>query len=193
MYTSYPRVTSGNFQTTLDNSPLNNIGAIYSPPPTSGAPLSTKGLGAQPVCKYLFYKSTSQPAPVAVPAPVYYVDESFTTVSGNAAEAFTVTGLPMVAGYLLPNTTAFPSLTAAILQSTYVWVQVGGLLVAGYAPAATAVGDSIIGIATGNFVAGRVAAGTAATSRPFGTALTAVSGGTADILLGAAQTTFWGS
>jgi hypothetical protein len=193
MYTPYVRISTGVLNTVLDNNPLNTVGCIYSPPANQANPQSTAGFGAQPVVKYVQYKSTSQPTPAAVAAPVYWTDTSFTTVTGNAAEAFSTTGLVGPAGYLLVNTTSVSTLTAAILQSCYVWIQIGGYLAGAYAPAATAIGDAIIGIASGNFVAARSAAGAAPTNRPFGIALSAVSSGTANLLLGATDTTFWGS
>lgn len=194
MYTPYVRISNGNNPyTTLDATARNPLGSIYAAPVNEGLAVTTKGYGAQPVIKYVYYNSTTNPTPVAFPAPVYWTDESFTTVSGNAAEAFTTTGLVAVAGYLLPNTASISGLTAAQLNQSYCFIQIGGLLVGGYAPGSTAIGDTIIGIASGNFVAARLGAGTAATSRPFGTALTAIASGVADILLGGSYSTFWGS
>lgn len=193
MYTPYPRLSTGSVLTQLDTVALNPLGCIWSPPANQALPSSTAGFGAQPVYKYVKYTSTTNPAPVAFPAPVVFTDTSFTVVSGNAAEAFTVTGLVGIAGYLLPNTASFSGLTNVILNNSYCWIQIGGYLGGAYVPASTAIGDNIVGIATGNFVAGRVAAGTAATSRPFGVALSAIASGVANVLLGGSYSTFFGS
>ena len=63
MYQPYIRISTGNLFTAIDNNPLNTVGCIYSPPANQALPQSTKGQGAQPVVKYVQYKSTSQPAP----------------------------------------------------------------------------------------------------------------------------------
>jgi len=193
MYQQYIRITSGNVQTTLDSVAKNPVGSIYSPPANLGAPLSTKGLGAQPVYKYVYYNSTSNPAPVAAPAPVYYTDESFTTISGNAAEAFYTTNGACIAGYLMPNTTALSTLTAAQLNQSYCFIQIGGLLVGAYAPTtvtAGAAGNVIAGLATGNWAS--VVNTTSAGYRALGVQWTAIASSACDVLVGG-HTTFWGS
>lgn len=193
MYTPYPRVTTGNVQTVLDAVAKNAIGSIWSPPANLGAPLSTKGLGAQPVYKYVYYNSTTNPTPVAAPAPVYYTDETFTTVTGNAAEAFITTGGASIAGYLMPNSTAISGLTAAQLNQSYVFIQIGGLLVGAYAPTVTttpAAGNVIVGAATGNW-ASTVVAVSAAASRQLGFQWTAIASAACDVLVDG--DCFWGS
>lgn len=196
MYQPYVRISTGNLFTALDNNALNTVGCIYSPPANQALPQSTKGQGAQPVVKYVQYKSTSQPAPEPAPAPVYWADESFTVVTGNAAEAFFVSGAvgPCVAGYLLPNTTSVPTLTAAILQSTYCWIQIGGLLVGAFAPStqtSAGQGNFIYGNSTGNW-ASTVNTTVAASDRLLGVQWTAIANGVCDVLVGGYQT-FWGS
>lgn len=187
MYQPYVRISTGNLATVLDNNALNPVGCVYSPPANQALPQSTAGFGAQPVVKYLQYKSTSQPTPVAGPAPVYYTDESFTTVSGNAAEAYVTTNGLSIAGYLLPNTTAIPTLTAAILQLCYVWVQVGGLIRAAWAPTTSpGVSNQIGGLTTGNW-----ASSGAATGRQLGFQLTAAASSLCDVLV--CGDVFWGS
>jgi len=193
MYQPYVRITSGNVQTTLDSVAKNPVGSIYSPPANLGAPLSTKGLGAQPVYKYVYYNSTANPAPVAAPAPVYYTDESFTTVSGNAAEAYFTTLGACIAGYIMPNTTALSTLTAAQLNQSYLFMQIGGLLVGAYAPTTTtaaAPGNAIVGSTTGNW-ASTVLTVAAVAGRSAGWQWTAIASSTCDVLLGADA--FWGS
>ena len=202
MYTPYIRITTGNVQTVLDNVAKNPVGCIYSPPAPQGAPLSTKGLGAQPVYKYVYYNSTSNPAPVAAPAPVYYTDETFTTVTGNAAEAYSA-GVGIVgtaiAGYWMPNTTAIPTLSNVTSASTqqvnqsYGFIQIAGLLSGAWAPT-TATGPGI-----GSFITGSVAGVWASTvnntiiaGRQLGIQFNAIAGGVCDVLVAGYQT-FWGS
>lgn len=193
MYTPYVRISTGNPYTVLDSTARNPVGCIYSAPVNENLPLSTKGLGAQPVMKYLYYNSTSNPAPVAAPAPVYYTDESFTTVSGDAAEAFYTTNGACIAGYLLPNTTAISGLTNTQLNQSYVWVQIGGLLVGAYAPTTTtaaAPGNVIAGLAVGNWASVVNSSNTG--QRGLGIQWTAIASSACDVLVAGAQT-FWGS
>jgi hypothetical protein len=192
MYTPYVRISTGNPYTVLDTVARNPVGSIYSPPVNESLPLSTKGLGAQPVYKYVYYNSTANPAPVAAPAPVYWTDETFTTVSGVATEALSVTLGVCIAGYLLPNSTAISGLTAAELNQSYCFIQIGGLLVGAYAGgSAGAVGDVISGAATGNW-SYTAATTVAATNKILGIQLTAQASSTFDVLVGGYQT-FWGS
>src|SRR5271154_5072487 len=122
LYGAFQKITTGNVRTTVDSStvPVNGfprqpLGTIYSPPIAPGI-TTQNGQGAPPVYKYVQYKSTTNPAVVAAPAPVYYVDETFTIVSGNAAEALATTLGNCHAGYLMPNSTDYSGLTAAILN-----------------------------------------------------------------------------
>ncbi len=201
MYMPYARFN--NPSTQIDASAKNPLGAIYCPAwgntpagavfsPTEGS--STAGYGAPGVFKYVYYNSTSNPAPVAAPAPVYYTDESFTQISGNAAEAYFTTGGACVAGYLMPNTTAYSGLTAADLNQSYVWIQVAGFLSGAYAPTTltgAGQGSVIYGSAAGNF-ASTVNTTLAASARTLGIQWTAVASGVCDVLVGGAQV-FWGS
>jgi len=200
-YNSYPRVSSGSFFTTLDPgtaNPRNTVGSIWSPPP---APTSiatgtspTKGYSAQPVVKYVLYLSTTNPAPVAAPAPVYYTDESFSTVSGNAAEAFFTTAGACIAGYLMPNTTSISGLTAAQLNNSFCFIQIGGLLVGAYAPTTTTsagVPNPIAGLTTGNWTS-VVNTTLAAGSTLLGRQWTAIASSACDVMVGP-NATFWGS
>lgn len=193
MYQPYVRISNGdNVLTTLDAAARNPVGCIYSPPAGMGLPLSTVGLGAQPVYKYVYYNSTTNPAPVAAPAPVYYTDESFTTVSGNAAEAFFTTSGACIAGYLMPNTTAISGLTAAQLNQSYCFIQVGGLLAGAYAPTTTTAagqGNYIYGATTGNFTS---IVNSSIVGRVLGVQWTAIASGKCDVLVGGYQS-FWGS
>jgi len=200
MYTPYIRISSGNNPyTTLDPgtaSPRNTVGAIYSGPPAATSVATgasaTKGYSAQPVLKYVLYLSTTNPTPSAYPAPVYYTDESFSTVSGNAAEAFYTTSGACVAGYLLPNSTAIASLTATQLNNSYCFIQVGGLLVGAAAPTtltAAGVGNYIYGATTGNFTS---IVNSSVVGRLLGVQWTAIASSACDVLVGG-YTSFWGS
>ena len=141
--------------------------------------------GAPAYFMLVYYQSTGNPAPQSAPAPVYWTDNTYTTVTGVESES--LLGLNGIAGYLMLNTTSLPTLTATLLNGTsanpsQVIIQVGGYLVGGIAPASTVAGDWIIG-AAGNWTPARVAAGTAPGYRPYGVAATAVASGLCNILL----------
>ena len=148
-------------------------------------PTVTNPFGADGIFKLVYYQSTGNPAPQSAPAPVYWTDNTYTTVTGVESES--LLGLNGIAGYLMLNTTSLPTLTATLLNGTaanpsQVIIQVAGYLVGGIAPAATVAGDWIIG-ATGNWTPARVAQGTRSGYREYGVAATAVSGGLCNILL----------
>jgi hypothetical protein len=197
LYGAYQRITTGNVQTTVDSStlPLNGpprqpLGTIYSPP-ISVALATPHGAGAPPVYKYVQYQSTANPAVVAAPAPVYYTDETFTIVSGVFSESLTASAAS-VAGYLMPNSTALSTLTAATLNGNWVWIQIAGFLAGAYAPTSGgAVGSTIQGL-TGNWTSIAVGAGTAPVNRVLGIQLTAIASSACDVLVSGYQT-FWGS
>lgn len=197
VYAPFVRVTTGSFFTTLDpgtSAPRNTLGTIYSPPVAATLATTSAGYAAQPVVKYVLYNSTSNPNPVAAPAPVYYTDESFTTVSGNSAEAFFTTGGACIAGYLLPNSTSIASLTNTQLNNSFCWIQVGGLLVGAYAPTTltgAGVGSQIYGTATGNWTS-IVNTTIAASARSVGIQWKAIASSACDVLVNG-QSTFWGS
>jgi len=136
--------------------------------------------GAPAIYELVYYKSTAQPAPVAAPAPVWWTDETFTTVTGVYSESFG--GLSqMAAGYLMPNTTDLTGLTAALLQGALLLIQVAGLLPGGYAPTTTPGAGNWITGSAGNWTSTGGAG--APTSRPFGVQLAAAVAGVADILV----------
>lgn len=206
MYLPYARVSSGNVQTTLDSVARNTVGAIYSPPPPSTslfsttAGSSTPGYGAQPVYKYVyFYDAAALTGTMqAAPAPVYYIDESFTTVTGNAADAYFTTGGACIAGYLMPNTTALgSSLTGAQwylqLSQSYCFMQIGGFLKGALAPTTltnAGQGNFIVGAATGSWTS-IVINNAGANQRQLGVQWTAIAGGVCDVLVQGDM--FWGS
>ena len=207
MYNPYTRVSSGNVQTTLDSTARNTVGSIYSPPPPSTslfsttAGSSTPGYGAQPVYKYVyFYDAAALTGTMqAAPAPVYYIDESFTTVTGNAADAYFTTGGACVAGYLMPNTTALGSSNTGAqwylqLSQSYCFIQIGGFLKGALAPTtltSAGQGSAITGAATGSWTS--ITTTTApASSRVLGIQWTAIASSACDVLVGG-LTSFWGS
>ena len=164
MYTPFVRTgTTGSYLTQVDSALnangavnfSNPLGTLWSPPINEGNVQSTNGYGAPPVLKYVQYLSTSNPAPVAWPAPVYWVDETFTVVTPVVTESLGDT-INSIAGYLLVNTASVPTLTQAVLTNggngVGVWIQVGGFLAGGAAAASTAVGDYVIGITGTNWI-----------------------------------------
>lgn len=197
LYGAFQKITTGNVRTTIDSStvPLNAplkqpLGTIYSPPIAQGI-TTANGQGAPPVYRYVQYNSTANPAVVAFPAPVYYKDETFTIVTAVFSEGFTGTA-NAIAGYLMPNSTDYSGLTAAILNTNYVWIQIAGWLGGAAVPTTTpGVASAIIGSA-GNWTSTGVAVGTAPGSRVAGTQLAAAVAGACDVLVGG-LTTFWGS
>jgi hypothetical protein len=113
------------------------------------------GYGSYLTVKYVRYNSTANPAVQTGPAPVYWVDETLTTVSGRYSEA-TTTGSSAIAGWLLPNsgtvagiglgTTVF---TNTILNGNWVFIAVEGFVPSCYL-AAGAIGQPVTG-ASGDF------------------------------------------
>lgn len=171
-------------QTALPNGAYNLPGQAYLTPVVPGLLSGVNGQGAPPVVRYVRYISTANPALVAFPAPVYWTDETFTNVSGVFSEGNpAATGnLNSFAGYLLPNTASVSGLTAAALNGNWVFICTSGFIKGAYVPASTAIGDALVGV-TGNFTLARVASGTAPTSKRIAQALTAISGGVADVLV----------
>jgi hypothetical protein len=149
-------------------------------------PTVSNPFGADGIFKLVYYKSTANPAPQSAPAPVYWVDNTLTSVTGVESEGFM--GINGPAGYLMLNTTDLPTLTAAMLTGSTAYpnvqviIQVAGVLIGGISPAAIVAGDFIYG-ATGNWTPARSAAGTYPGYQPFGRAMSAVSGGLCNILL----------
>lgn len=208
-YLPYAKVSTGNVQTTLDAAAKNPIGGLYAPPvpyPTTAtfsttAAASTSGYGAPPIFKYVyFYDAAALTGTMqAAPAPVYYIDESFTTVTGNAADAYYTTGGACVAGYLMPNTTALgTSNTGAAwylqLSQSYVWIQIAGFLPGAYAPTTltgAGQGSQIYGASTGSWTS-IVNTTLAASSRTLAIQWTAIASSACDVLVGG-DGAFWGS
>jgi hypothetical protein len=165
--TADPAGTTGLFGST--NGARNAVGAVhFIPAPSQGG----QGYGSGSLAilptgvgyasglwvKYVLYKSTANPALLAAPGPVYYTDETFTTVSGAPAEAFVASNPTYSAGFLLPNTGSVAgvgvgsAISATILNNgglgSYVWIGV-----CGFVPSA-----SVGAVTQGNpFMAGTVA------------------------------------
>jgi hypothetical protein len=192
-----PYVRFANPQITLDATAKNPVGCLYSPPANQGLPLTTLGFGAQPVFKYVFFNTAAAPIAQIAPAPVYWTDLSFTTVSANPAEGNGGTvPASFLAGFWMPNTTALgASQTAtqwgAQFQQSYGWIQIGGYLASAWLSNAGGVGQYIYGTTATNWA---TAAGTtpAASTRTVGIQITAVAASVGSVLCGAA-TDFWGS
>jgi hypothetical protein len=191
----YPVISSGSVFTTIDtynsallnNAAQNNLGISYSLPVPQGLLASAKGQGAPLVVRYVRFNSTANPSLIATPAPVYWTDETFTTVSGVFTEGNpAATGnINSLAGFLLPNSTALGltgAASAAALNGNFCFIAVAGFLAGVTVPASTAVGDSLTG-AAGNFTLARVASGTAPTAIRLAQAVSAINAGVADILI----------
>jgi hypothetical protein len=172
------QITTGNFRTALDpfvagfagypNNPgeRNPLGAAYYD--STGSASNPWGVPGK--YRYVRYNSTVNPTPIATPAPVYWTDATFTTVSGVESEG--LYGPSSVAGLMMPNTTSLPSLTATTLNGNFLWICVGGY-VSGVTVAGAAAGSTIISAASGNFALLQLAVGTAPTYRVIGYATTA--------------------
>lgn len=206
----FPYVSTGNLYTAIDtyastistqppiNTPSNPNGALN---PAGAAFLLSqgslegptvayagKGFGAPLIVRYVRYNSTANPNLLAYPAPVYWTDETFTTVSGVFSEGNpAATGnLNSLAGILLPNYTSLGLAAAAAataLNGNWCFIVTRGWVPNVSVPASTAIGDALVGT-SGNFTFARVASGTAPTSRFNCTAQTAISASnTADVLV----------
>ena len=213
-YLPYARVTTGNPQTTLDATAKNPVGSLWAPPTpynngtfSTTVSTSTAGLGAPPVFKYVYFYDASALTGTAQvgPAPVYWIDESFTTVTAVPADAYSfATAGVSVAGYWMPNTTALgTSNTAAqwYLQfvQAYGWIQIGGFLPGAQAPTTTtnaAIGADITGLGNSATAWGSTTANPTAPYRVLGVQWSAITGAgstaACDVLVGG-MNSFWGS
>lgn len=131
--------------------------------------------------------TTANLTTAGAPSPVYWTDETYTTVSGIASEALGGS-LQYVAGYMLVNTATGvglggTALTAALLLGAQILIQVGGYLKGAYGPASGGgAGNWIIG-ATGALQSAGVTLGTAPGYRTLGVQTTAISSGLCDVLV----------
>jgi hypothetical protein len=157
----------------------------------SGNATATNPSGAPRIFMLVEYLSTSaittaNLTTAGAPAPVYWTDETYTTVSGISTEGL---GLNFVAGYMLLNTVTGvglggSALTAALLLGSYMLIQVAGYLKGAYAPTSgtAGVGNWIEPVA-GTLVSQSVIAGTAPGYRTLGVQATAIASGLCDVLV----------
>lgn len=183
--------TADPYNATLQNNgALNPLGALYfAPSPSQGAGSilpTTPGYASGLWCRYVKYLSTANPATVVGPAPVYYTDETFTTVSGVFSEGNpAATGSSQsIAGWLLPNsgvvagvglgTTLF---TNTILNNnglgSYVWIGLLGFIPKAFVGVLTQ-GTLVSGVA-GNWVTAAAVATTQTAGKIVGVTATTVS------------------
>lgn len=171
------QISSGNVRTTLDkfdatqlnNNAQNTLGSAYWDSTVSAA--FPNGLAVK--YRYVRYNSAANPAVQAAPAAVYWTDQTMTTVTGKLSEAWGSSSA--FAGLLMPNSTDFVGLTAAILNGNFVWIATAGIVL-GVVSAAAAAGDQLLATqadwtTTGGF--SKVAVGVAPTNRVAGYAFAA--------------------
>ena len=114
------------------------------------------------------------------PAPVYWTDTSFTTVTPIMTEGLGGTA-QSVAGYWLPNFASLPNLTLAQLLGSIGLVQVAGYLPGAYGPTTTpGINNNIVG-STGSFTS--TAAATAPATRQLAVQLSTIVGVTCNVLV----------
>lgn len=152
---------------------------------------ATNPSGAPRIFMLVEYLSTSaittaNLTTAAAPAPVYWTDETYTTVTGITTESL---GINFCAGYMLVNTTTGvglggTALTAALLVGSQILIQVSGYLKGAYntLSGTAGVGNWIEGYA-GTLSSQSVIAGTAPGYRTFGVQTTAVASGICDVLV----------
>lgn len=177
-----PEVSTGSVLTALDirdttkpnNGARNPLGAKWRTNIVSAANPN----GYNVAYRYVRYNSATNAAVVAFPGVVFWTDATRTTVTSTLSEAYTGT-INMIAGYLLPNSVSISTLTAAILNGNFVWIQVAGFLAGAASVASTAVGDALIGANT--WAPGRTAANTAPTNRVLAWAGTAIASSKSDV------------
>jgi len=206
----FPVISTGNLYTAIDtyastvstqppiNTPSNPNGALnpagslflltYGASSGPSILYAGKGWGAPLMVRYVRYSSTANPNLLATPAPVYWTDETFTTVSGVFSEGNpAATGnLNSLAGILLVNSASLglsAAAAATALNGNWCFIVTKGWLSGVTVPGSTAVGDSLTGT-SGNFTMTRTASGSASPSSHYLQALTAISGAnTADVLV----------
>jgi len=173
--------------------PPGSVYFIPSPSQNTNALASSVGYASGLWVKLVLYKSTGNPAVKTGPAPVYYTDATFSTVSGTFSEGVQASKSVSAAGWLLPNsgtvagigagTTAF---TATLLNNGGLgsWVYIG---LQGYIPsaylAAGAASNRVYG--SGDFATTGVAADGASTYSDFyfiGTVMQTVSSNIAGVM-----------
>jgi hypothetical protein len=166
--------------------------ASYSTTNPYGYPSASNPAGSPAVYVLAKYLSTSATTlanwqTANAPAPVYWTDNTFTTVTGITTEGIggTTLGLNFPAGYLMVNYASAPKLTLAQLLGGYVFVQVAGYLKGAYnALSGTAGIGNWIEPYAGTFSSQYIVSSTTApTYQPFGRQLTAVASSMCDVLV----------
>jgi len=171
-----------------NNGALNPLGSLYYLGPGEGGVQSSgNGRGSGLWVKYVLYKSTDTTAVKTGPAPVYWTDETFTQVTDIQSEALAASA-NLVAGWLMPNTTALgtSAFTIAILRNggngSYVFIGLSGFIAGAQSAGSVAAGDLLIGSATA-WTPARIAAGVASTAYPIlGVSQTAVASNLSDVV-----------
>lgn len=174
-----------------NNGALNPPGTLYfqpAPAQNQNVLATSKGYASGLLCKYVLYKSASNPAMVTGPGIVYYTDETCGIVSGAFAESYVASTPAYAAGFLLPNTGAVAgigvgsAISATILNNntlgSYVWIGIAGFIPSAYVGAGTAQGSTFVG-AAGAFTP----ATTTTVLRPMGFVYGAIVSSIADVLL----------
>ena len=162
------------------------VGAVTAANP-SGAPrifMLVQYLAASAI-------TTANLTTAGAPAPVYWTDETYTTVTGITTEGLggTTLSLAFPAGFMLVNTTtgignSGTALTAAALLGSYMLIQVAGYLKGAYMSSSSnaGIGAWIVPVA-GTLSSAFIAAGSASTYQSFGRQATALSSGLCDVLV----------
>lgn len=184
LYDGNPYTYIGAYDATkYNNNALFPLGSVAQVPINPANLLTAKGYGSILTIKYVRYNSTANPAVVGGPAPVYWTDETFTTVTGTTTEASGTVG--WTAGLLLPNTVSISGFTNTQLNGNYVWIALAGFVPACVSPAAVAAGDLLVG-AAGSFTLTRIAVSASAngvSANLVGHAMSAVASNLCDIRL----------
>lgn len=136
------------------------------------------------IYKYVLYKSATNPSLVSAPGYVYYTDETSTVVSGASADG--LGGVASLAGIMMLNTTDLSTITNTLLQNggngSGVWICIGGFVKAATSITSTVAGSLQIGSGTA-FTPAYLAAGASITYVRNASALSSLSGGTADVFV----------
>ena len=115
------------------------------------------------------------------PVPVWWTDETFTTVTAISSEALS---LNLPAGYMMVNYASLPTVTAAMLLGSQIFIAVAGYVKAAYGPTSGTAGvGNFIEPVAGTGTSFGVAAGTGPGYNIFGTQLTAIASGLCDVLV----------
>jgi hypothetical protein len=140
------------------------------------------------LCQYLSTSATTLAnwTTAGAPAPVYWTDQTYTTVSGVKTEGWTASSSNFndLAGYWMPNTVSLPNATLAQLLGGWGLVQVMGPIFGAYGPTlgTAGVGNPITGGA-GVFQSTGVVAATGTAYATFGLQVTAISSGLCNVFV----------